>query len=117
MKQTLFYLLFFGLLLPGLLSAQRDFYQTYSFTEADSLRGMMRVERACYDVTFYDLNIAVDVENQSIEGHVDIFYTAMSDFERLQIDLFENMFIRKITFGIIKCCNSKSIRNSSVKTG
>lgn len=40
--------------------AQRDFYKSYHFTRADTLRGMLRPERTCYDVTFYDLHLRID---------------------------------------------------------
>lgn len=80
------------------LSAQPAFYQTYTFTEADTLRGMLRPERTCYDVTFYELDIDIDPETRWIEGYVDIHYRSMEDFERLQIDLYDNMKIEKIEF-------------------
>jgi len=91
------------LILAGLfwtipLAAQPAFYQTYTFTEADTLRGMLRPERTCYDVTFYELDIDIDPDKQYIEGHVDIHYRVMADFETLQIDLYDNMQIDKIEF-------------------
>ena len=78
------------------LFAQRDFYQDYPFDQADTLRGMLRPERTCYDVTYYDMSIRVDIPQKAISGFVDIYYTALSDFEVLQIDLFENMRLDKI---------------------
>lgn len=80
------------------LSAQHDFFHHHHFTKADTLRGMLRAERTCYDVTFYDLNIKINPTEESIKGYVDIFYDSKEDFERLQIDLFENMEIDKIVF-------------------
>lgn len=79
--------------------SQRDFYKNHSFTEADTLRGMLRPERTCYDVTFYDLNIKVDVPRKYISGYVDMYFDVLSDFEKLQIDLFENMKLNKIELG------------------
>lgn len=78
------------------LSAQRDFYAPYKFNRADTLRGMLRPERTCYDVTFYDLHLRVDPGRKWIEGHVDIHFTALAPFDRLQIDLFQNMKIKSI---------------------
>lgn len=87
------------LLISGFtLQAQDDFYKTYPFTEADTLRGMLRPERTAYDVTFYELNIKIDPEQQFIEGYVDVFFDAVEDFDRLQIDLYKNMEINSIIF-------------------
>lgn len=80
------------------LYGQKDFYQSYSFTPADTLRGMMRSERSAYDVTFYDLNIRIDPRQQELSGWVDIYYRALTDFSRLQIDLFRNMTLDSIRF-------------------
>lgn len=82
----------------SMLYAQKDFYKTYTFTKADTLRGMLRPERSCYDVTFYDLSVKVDVDKHYLSGYVDIFYKAKSDFNRLQIDLFANMQLDRIVF-------------------
>ncbi len=82
----------------SMLYAQKDFYKTYTFTKADTLRGMLRPERNCYDVTFYDLSVKVDVDKRYLSGYVDIFYKAKSDFNRLQIDLFANMQLDRIVF-------------------
>lgn len=79
-------------------TAQHDFFKHKHFTEADTLRGMLRPERTCYDVTFYDLNIKINPTEQSIKGYVDIFYDVEDNFERLQVDLFDNMNIEKIVF-------------------
>jgi aminopeptidase N len=87
----------FALLLLGLpLQAQHDFYTHYSFNQADTLRGMLRPERTCYDVTFYHLNIKIDPAKRSIDGYVDLHYRAVEDFERFQIDLYQNMEIDRI---------------------
>jgi aminopeptidase N len=86
------------LLLPLVACAQvqNDYFQNHQFTEADSLRGMLRPERTCFDVTFYDLNLRVLPSQQSLSGSVGIAFEAKADFSRLQIDLFENMAIDKI---------------------
>jgi len=89
------------LLVPGftLVQAQEDFYNTYSFSRADTLRGMLRPERTCYDVYYYDLFVRVQVDRQWIEGYVDIYYKALADFSTLQLDLYANMAIEKVTSG------------------
>ncbi len=80
------------------LCAQSDFYHRYKFTEADTLRGMLRPERSCYDVTFYDLHLTLHPARRSLEGYVDIHFRALEDFERLQIDLYRNMRLDSILF-------------------
>ena len=59
---------------------QKDFYQSYKFTAADTLRGMLRPERSCYDVTFYDIVIRIETTRQSVAGYVDIYYRAIAAF-------------------------------------
>jgi aminopeptidase N len=86
-------------LFPQAGTAQRDFYNNYKFEKADTLRGALRPERSCYDVTFYDLHLRVDERKKYLSGFVGIEYKALADFERLQIDLFENMVVEKIVFG------------------
>ncbi len=69
-----------------------------SFSHADSLRGGIRPERTCYDVTYYNLNITLDIPTRSISGSNKIYFTTRSTFYKLQIDLFENMIIDKIVY-------------------
>ena len=99
----IYLLLLSGLLLFFLLSCNSNAqlptqYNLSHFTEADSLRGMLTPERTCYDVTFYDLQIALDPQNKSISGQVEIRFRATTDFNQLQLDLFRNMKIDKITY-------------------
>ena len=55
-------------------------------TRKDSLRGNLTPIRTCYDVTFYDLNIAIDEQEKSIERSTNtIHFTALSDFNLFQI--------------------------------
>ncbi|MBK9730309.1 MAG: M1 family metallopeptidase [Chitinophagaceae bacterium] len=68
------------------------------FTRADTLRGMLSALRSCYDVSFYDLDIKVDVKRHSISGKNTISYNVVEDFDSLQIDLFAKMKIEKITY-------------------
>jgi aminopeptidase N len=69
------------------------------YTYADTLRGALRPERTCFDVTYYHLDITVDPESKRIGGSNRIVFTAVEDFERMQIDLFENMDIDSMHFG------------------
>jgi len=66
------------------------------FTLADSLRGMLTPVRTCYDVHFYELDIAIDLDKQTIAGSNAIHFIAKADFDSLQIDLFDNLTIDSI---------------------
>ncbi len=84
-------ILFGLLLLPALIQAQE-------FTLADTLRGTLSVIRSCYDVTYYNLQLSVDIENKAISGVNHIYFRNESDFDRIQIDLFQNMVVDSIKF-------------------
>lgn len=71
--------------------------RTLVFSRADTLRGMLTPERSCYDVRFYHLDVKVDPAKQFISGSNTIFFTVDSAFSRMQIDLFKNMQIEKVT--------------------
>ncbi len=79
------------LFIPAIYQAQPHFYATENFTTADTLRGMLRPGRSCYDVNFYDLSVDVYPSRKYIEGEVEIHFTTVTPFTRLQVDLFENM--------------------------
>ncbi len=82
-------------LLPGILSAQLlDKKTTYS--RKDSLQGTLSPYRSCYDVTFYDLQVKVDIANQFIKGANTIYYNATADFTTLQVDLFSELKVTGI---------------------
>lgn len=79
-----------------LLSGLNSFAQ--NFTRADTLRGSLSEARSCFDVTFYHLDIRLDIENRALKGSNEIRFQATSSFDSLQIDLFENMVIDSIVF-------------------
>ncbi len=78
--------------------SQLDFGRTKKFSRADSLRGTLSPLRSCYDVLLYDLDIKVDIDKKFISGSSTIKFLAKNDFQKLQIDLFENMKIEKIEY-------------------
>ncbi|WP_256008993.1 M1 family metallopeptidase [Desertivirga xinjiangensis] len=90
------------LLLLLLLFSLHTFSQSNSssktFTRADSLRGTLSPLRACFDVNYYHLDVKVDVDKQYISGSNLIRFTATRDFNKLQVDLFDNFEIQQITF-------------------
>ncbi len=65
------------------------------YTEADSLRGSLRAERA-FDVQKYHLKLKVEPEKQFISGSNTISFIAEKNLSTIQIDLFENMEIDSI---------------------
>jgi len=69
-----------------------------SYTYGDTLRGALRPERTCFDVTYYDLKLHINFEDKTINGSNEIHFTALADFKVLQIDLFENMSLDSILF-------------------
>lgn len=81
-----------------LLVSASAWAQTATFSHADSLRGALRPERTCYDVTFYDLKVRVDPATQRISGSNAIHFRTVSDINTLQIDLFENMNVDAISY-------------------
>jgi aminopeptidase N len=68
------------------------------FARADSLRGGLTHLRTCYDVTYYHLDVKVDTLTKSIEGSNRIAFRVVEPFDKMQVDLFENMKIDKIMF-------------------
>jgi hypothetical protein len=69
------------------------------FTRADTLRGKLTPLRTCYDVTFYDLDVKVDIDNKSISGSNKMRFKVTEPFSRMQVDLYANMQIHKIMYG------------------
>jgi aminopeptidase N len=67
------------------------------FTRKDSLHGGLRVERTSFDVLRYDLNITINPEKKEIIGYNDITFKAVNSSKKIQLDLFDNMKIDRIT--------------------
>jgi len=72
--------------------------QAPAFTRADTLRGMLTPLRTCYDVNYYHLSVKVDTAARTIEGSNTIRFAVVNDFDVMQVDLFENMKIHRITY-------------------
>lgn len=66
------------------------------FKEKDYLLGTNSELRQKVDVTFYDLNLDLDIPNQSIKGYVDIFFETLQEVDTLQLDLDKKMKINAI---------------------
>ena len=73
-----------ALLLLGQAAGAQD---TTTFTRADTLRGSVTPERAWWDVTFYDLHVAVSPADSSVRGWNGITYRVTGPARDLQVDL------------------------------
>ncbi len=89
MTRILFFLILVGLL--GMACHARE------YTRQDSLRGSITSEREWWDLSYYHLDIAVDVDKQSIYGSNTIGYKVLKPNQVIQIDLQPPMEIFKIT--------------------
>ena len=58
-----------------------------TFTHADTLRGANTPQRAWWDVTFYDLHVAVHPADSTIAGYNGITYRVLRPAREMQIDL------------------------------
>ena len=79
-------------LAPALAAAQPG----EGFTRADSLRGSIGPARAWWDVTYYDLNVAVQPADSSIAGHVGITYRVLQPAREMQIDLASRLQVDSV---------------------
>ncbi len=75
-----------------------SFAQNSIFSRADTLRGTLSDERSSYDINYYHLDISIDIDKQFIRGSNLFRFTAISDINKLQFDLFENLNIDKIIY-------------------
>src|SRR5260221_11961924 len=83
------------------LSGPEAFAQTLTNappTRAEILRGALGPLRTCYHLISYHLDVRVDPATQSLKGSNKILFKTVSDFEKMQVDLFTNLAIEKIVF-------------------
>ena len=66
------------------------------FTERDTLRGAVTPFRKNNDITFYHINLDVDIAQKSLQGNVEIRFKVLEDMDTIQIDLYPNMVIDSI---------------------
>ena len=72
--------------------------QAQKFTRKDSLKGGLAVERKCFDVKKYSLDIALDLEQKSIRGSNTIRFAVIEKSKQIQLDLFANMVVDSIVY-------------------
>jgi aminopeptidase N len=58
---------------------------------------MLTPERSCYDVRFYHLDVRIDPATRSLSGSNTIYFTVVFPSLTLQLDLFSNLIIHRIT--------------------
>ena len=92
----------FSILICTLLSCQENRphgnqYNLPELTKNNFLIGNLNENRSSYRVSFYDINIDFDIEKKSLNGFVTIKAVSITDLNKLQIDLAENLNIKKIT--------------------
>ena len=68
------------------------------FTKADTLRGKLSTIRTCYDVIHYNLDIKVNIDKRHIKGENVITFKAVTNFKRLQFDLFDNLSVDAVFY-------------------
>jgi aminopeptidase N len=68
------------------------------YSKEDFLRGSLSPERVCFDVKYYHLNLKIDPKKHFIQGFNDIHFQVQKPTQKIQIDLFDNLKIEKITW-------------------
>ena len=86
----------FGMLVLLILLHNKSISQEYEFTKQDTLRGSITPERAWWDLTYYHLDIAVDLDNKFIKGSNTIEYKVLEPNKKLQVDLQLPLRITKV---------------------
>ncbi|WP_316744563.1 M1 family metallopeptidase [Pedobacter antarcticus] len=82
----------------SLISSAQNVTEITRFTRADTLRGTLTHLRSCYDVKFYHLDVKFNIADRFINGSNRFKFAAVSDFNRLQFDLFENLAVDSIIY-------------------
>ena len=98
MKKIIFSLLVFTLLHCQENRPDRNQYNLPELTPNNLLIGNLNEDRSSFRVSFYDINIDFDIEKKLLNGYVTIKAESLRDLNQLQIDLAENLKIKKITY-------------------
>src|SRR6187431_2215853 len=86
----------------GFFSTAFSSYAQKTYTHQDTLRGGLSTYRTCFDVTYYNLSLNINIGNQSLQGSNDIFFKVLSNTSQIQLDLFDNLIIDSIYSGKTK---------------
>lgn len=87
------------LLLAGNSAFGQLFQRSPEFTRQDTLRGSVTPERAWWDLTYYHLDVDVDIETRTISGVNTVQYKVLEEYDRMQIDLQPPMRIDRAEQG------------------
>jgi len=109
-------------LTPAQLSAQEPAFDYIDFTRCDSLKGWLNPLRTAYTVDYYDLRVQICEQEKTLSGTNEIHFTAADSFDKIQIDLHENMLIDSIVFQTKHLeyrreCSAVFVRFPKVKMG
>lgn len=88
---SIFYFLIFNLLISLQVVGQ-------PFSKQEYTHGKLTKLRSCFDVNVYDITVKVNIDQQFISGTNAITFTALSNFNKLQLDLMQPMLIEKIMY-------------------
>ena len=66
------------------------------FTHADTLRGSVTPQRAWWDLTYYDLQVKVNIPDSSLSGSNLIQYRVLRSYPVMQIDLMEPLILDSV---------------------
>jgi aminopeptidase N len=91
-----FVVLLFAATLQTASCVAQPLNQKKAFTRQDTLRGTVTPERSWWNVLRYDITVEPDYQSRSIRGLTHIEWIALSDGNRMQIDLQRPMLIDSI---------------------
>ena len=66
------------------------------FSNEEVMLGELTSYRTCFDVNYYDLSVTINPDKKHLSGEVEIYSTAVSDFETFQLDLHANFEITSL---------------------
>ena len=71
--------------------------QGQEYTKQDSLRGTITPEREWWNLSYYHINISVDIDEKTIQGSNTIRYKVLKPAQVIQVDLQSPMNILKVS--------------------
>jgi aminopeptidase N len=77
------------------------------YTRKDSLRGTLFEERSCFDARKYTLTLNVDIAKKHLSGSVLMKLKAVSDFKKIQLDLYKEMGVDKVMWGNVQLIHER----------
>ncbi|TVR89870.1 MAG: M1 family peptidase [Saprospirales bacterium] len=83
---------------PAQTAAQESAIDYIGFMACDTLKGWLSPLRTAYTVDYYDLRLQICEQEKTLTGTNEILFTAADSFDKIQIDLHENMLIDSIVF-------------------